>query len=95
MVRVANRTTGWARKNNFESGESTIFATSGAEIDDDAGELIIPSGSTIEVSYAWFLSFPTNSLQWQLKHNGLTIAIGVLRHLISGWSSKWQIRWKR
>ncbi len=50
MVRVANRTTSWARKNNLESGESTIFATSGAEIDDDAGELIIPSGSTIEVS---------------------------------------------
>jgi phage gp45-like len=49
MVRVANRTTSWARKNNFESGESTIFATRGAEIDDDAGELIIPSGSTIQV----------------------------------------------
>jgi hypothetical protein len=55
MVRVANRTTGWARKNNFESGESTIFATSGAEIIDGTGELIIPSGSTIEVSNAWFL----------------------------------------
>jgi phage gp45-like len=55
MVRIANRTTSWARKNNFESGESTIFATSGAEIIDGTGELIIPSGSTIEVSNAWFL----------------------------------------
>jgi len=56
MVRVANRTTSWARKNNMESGESTIFATSGAEIDDDAGELIIPSGSTIQVSSAFILA---------------------------------------
>ena len=55
MVRVANRTTSWARKNNMESGESTIFATGGAEINDDAGELIIPSDSTILVSYAFFL----------------------------------------
>jgi hypothetical protein len=52
MVRVANRTTSWARRNNFESGESTIFATAGAEIDDDTDELTIPSGSTIQVSYA-------------------------------------------
>ena len=54
MVRVRDRTTSWARKNNIQSGESTIFATAGAEIDDDAGELIIPSGSTIEVSCAVF-----------------------------------------
>jgi hypothetical protein len=52
MVRVANRTTSWARKNKFESGESTLFATAGAEIHDDRNELIIPSGSTIRVSYA-------------------------------------------
>jgi hypothetical protein len=52
MVRVANRTTSWARKNKFESGESTLFATAGAEIYDDTSELVIPSGSTIQVSYA-------------------------------------------
>jgi hypothetical protein len=50
MVRVANHTTSWAIKNKFESGESTIFATDGAEINDARGELIIPSGSTIQVS---------------------------------------------
>jgi phage gp45-like len=76
MVRIANRTTSWARKNNFESGESTIFATSGAEINDDTGELIIPSGSTIEVSYAWFLSFPTECI---------TMAIETRRSNHSNW----------
>ena len=50
MVRVANHTTDWATRNNLESGESTIFATEGAEINDETGELIIPPGSTIEVS---------------------------------------------
>ena len=54
MVRVANRTTSWARRNNFESGESTLFATAGADIDDDTNELIIPSGSTIQVCYVQF-----------------------------------------
>jgi hypothetical protein len=55
MVRVANRTTSWAIKNKFVSGESTIFATDGAEINDAIGELIIPSGSIIQVSHALFL----------------------------------------
>ena len=66
MVRVANRTNSWARKNKFESGESTLFATAGADIDDDTNELIIPSGSTIQVSNAWFpLSLPCSIISFE------------------------------
>ena len=58
MVRVKDRTTSWATKNNLESGESTILATSGAEINDETGELIIPPGSTIEVSHDALFIYP-------------------------------------
>jgi hypothetical protein len=85
MVRVAKPHHKLGHKNKFESGESTIFATDGAEINDARGELIIPSGSTIQVSYALFLP-PTDSTHWRLKYDGLTI--GLLWHAISGWTSK-------
>ncbi len=51
LVRVANRTTSWARKNKLLSGESTIFATAGADINYNKGELVIPQGSTIQVRF--------------------------------------------
>lgn len=57
MVRVLGHTTNWAIQNNLESGESTIFATAGAEIDYAAGELIIPFGSKVEVSCALLSHF--------------------------------------
>jgi hypothetical protein len=60
MVRVANRTTDWAKNNNLVSGASTIFATAGAEINYAKGELIIPQGSAIQVRLQLHvaLSFP-------------------------------------
>jgi hypothetical protein len=47
-VRLAGLTTRWAHENRVKSGQSTIFSPN-AEIDDNAGELIIPAGGTIEV----------------------------------------------
>ena len=49
VVKVKGKTTGWASQNAIESGVTTIFA-SNSVIDDDTKELIIPTGSTINVS---------------------------------------------
>jgi hypothetical protein len=47
-VRLKGLTSRWAKENKIASGQSTIFSQS-AEIDDGAGELVIPAGGTIEV----------------------------------------------
>ncbi|KAI2498223.1 Gametolysin peptidase M11 [Fragilaria crotonensis] len=48
MVRVKGLTTSWAQQNNVTSGVTTIFAPDGAFIDDQANELIVPSGTAIK-----------------------------------------------
>jgi hypothetical protein len=50
MVRIKGITSKWARKNKVKSGVTTIFVPSGADIDDSARELVIPTGSAIQVS---------------------------------------------
>ena len=47
-VRLAGLTSRWAKEHRVKSGLSTLFSQN-AEIDDSAGELIIPAGGTIEV----------------------------------------------
>jgi hypothetical protein len=47
-VRLSGLTTSWAQENQLISGFSTLFSGN-AQIDDSAGELIIPAGGTIEV----------------------------------------------
>ena len=49
-VRLTGITTKWALKNNVTSGKSTLFVPSGSDIDDQTNELVISSGSSIEVS---------------------------------------------
>ena len=49
MVKVQGLTTGWARKNEIESGVTTLFAAN-SMIDEDSSELIIPTNETIKVS---------------------------------------------
>jgi hypothetical protein len=51
MVRIKGITSDWARKNNVTSGATTIFVPSGADIDDSMSQLVIPIGSTINVSH--------------------------------------------
>ena len=50
MVRIRGIRSDWARQHNVTSGVTTIFVTSGADIDDSTSQLLIPSGSTIQVS---------------------------------------------
>jgi hypothetical protein len=69
MVRVRGHSTSWARKNKVESGLDTIFAPDGADIDDNAGELIIPSGANIKVNSYSTISFV--QVAWVLMHHGL------------------------
>ena len=66
LVRVRGHSTSWARKNKVESGLGTIFAPDGADIDDDAGELIIPSGANIKVNTILVV------VAWVLMRHGLT-----------------------
>ena len=49
MVQVKGLTTSWAAQNNVTSGVTTIFAPEGALIDDLTNELIVPSGTVIQV----------------------------------------------
>jgi hypothetical protein len=49
LVKVRGLTTKWARRNDIESGVSTLFA-SNSVIDADSSELIIPTNDTIKVS---------------------------------------------
>ncbi len=60
MVRVMGLTTSWAQQNNVTSGVTTIFAPDGAFIDDQANELIVPSGTAIKVRtnccHKWILT---------------------------------------
>ena len=50
-VKVRGLRTSWALKNNVTSGETTIYANNGAEIDYSSNELIVPSNSSIKVSF--------------------------------------------
>ena len=47
-IRLRGLTNRWAEENKIASGISTLFSQN-SEIDDSAGELIIPAGGTIEV----------------------------------------------
>ncbi len=49
MVRVKGLTTKWALQNNVTSGVTTIFAPEGAVIDDQTNELVVPSGTVVNV----------------------------------------------
>ena len=62
-VRVVGRKSSWALRNNLKSGESLIFAA-GAKINYDQGELLIPSGATIQVRYALLRHLHLISLGW-------------------------------
>ena len=48
MAKLSGLTTKWARKNNVESGVTTLFA-SNSVIDENSRELIIPTTETIKV----------------------------------------------
>jgi hypothetical protein len=52
LVRVANRTTSWARKNKLSKVvKAQSLQPAGADINYNKGELVIPQGSTIQVRF--------------------------------------------
>ena len=74
MVQIKGITSKWARNNNVMSGVTTIFVPSGADIDDSARELVIPTGSTIQVSrhiqsYARVLGFRSVEIIRKRSHS--------------------------
>ena len=56
MVQIEGLQPNWPLRANITSGVTTIFVPDGAEIDDEANQLVVPSGASIMVSSEYYFS---------------------------------------